>query len=99
MISAEIRLNSYENRYSSNAIGILPIKLVAPLTEWKDYFASNIWHVKVMPDSTNGLAKPSAIDTLQLRGLDTGRFVRKLGNASPTILKSIVVAVAAVIEY
>ena len=34
---------------SSDAVGRLPIKLVAPLTDWKEYFAPNIWHVRIDP--------------------------------------------------
>ena len=41
--------------------------------------AGNVWHVKLEPNITNGLTKPSVVDTLQLRGIDTQRFVRKLG--------------------
>ena len=63
---------------SSNAVGRLPIKLVAPITDWKDYFAPNLWHVQIAPDPTNGLRKISAVDTLQLRGMDLQRFIRKL---------------------
>lgn len=84
---------------NSNSIGVLPIRLVAPITEWKDYFLGNIWHVKLEPNSTNGLTKPSAIDTLQLRGIDTLRFIRKLGEVSPQMMKAIIVAIAAVIQY
>jgi mRNA interferase MazF len=84
---------------SSEAVGRLPIKLVAPLTEWKEYFAPNIWHVRVDPDAVNGLAKVSAVDTLQLRGMDQQRFIRKLGQISPATLEEIVVAIAAIIEY
>ena len=72
----------------------LPIKLVAPVTDWKDHYASNLWHVRINPDSTNGLSKTSAIDTLQLRGMDTQRFVRKLGRVSPTILEEILLAIS-----
>jgi mRNA interferase MazF len=84
---------------SSNAVGRLPIKLVAPITEWKEYFAPNIWHVRVDPDSSNGLTKPSAVDAMQLRGMDEQRFIRRLGQVSAMTLEMIVLAVAAVIEY
>ena len=84
---------------SSDAVGRLPIKLVAPVTDWKDHYAVNIWHVRIDPDSANGLAKTSAVDALQLRGMDQQRFLRKLGRVSPTTLEEIVLAVAAVIEY
>lgn len=98
-IGAEIRKIRPVVVVSSDAVGALPIKLVAPLTEWRDYFAGNIWHVEVTPDSMNGLAKTSAVDTLQLRGVDTQRFVQKLGRVSPAIMRLIVAAIAAVIEY
>ena len=84
---------------SSDAVGRLPIKLVAPVTDWKDHFARNIWHVYIEPDSTNGLSKPSAVDALQLRGLDYRRFVRKLGDVAPSALEEILLAVCVIIEY
>ena len=64
---------------NSDKIGILPIKLVAPITAWKDYLASNVWLVKIFPNSSNGLTKVSAADLLQLRGVDTRRFIKKIG--------------------
>lgn len=98
-IGAEIRKTRPVVVVSSDAIGTLPIKLVAPLTEWKDYLAQNIWHVKVMPDSMNRLDKTSAVDTLQLRGVDTQRFIQKVGSISSSVMRSIVAAIASVIEY
>jgi mRNA interferase MazF len=84
---------------SSDAVGRLPIKLVAPLTDWKEYFAPNIWHVRIDPDPSNGLIKVSAVDTLQLRGMDQQRFIRKLGLVSSMTMEEIVLAIAAIIEY
>ena len=40
---------------NSDSIGALPIRLVAPITEWKDYFSRNIWHVKLEPNATGVL--------------------------------------------
>jgi len=84
---------------SSDAVGRLPIELIAPLTDWKEYFAPNMWHVRIVPSATNGLTKESAVDTLQLRGMDRQRFVRKLGQVSPTTMEEIILAIAAIIEY
>ena len=69
---------------SPDEVGMLPIAIVCPITEWKDYFANNVWHVKLEPDDTNGLTKLSAVDTLQLRSLstDTRRFLWKRGRVS-----------------
>jgi len=98
-IGTEIRKTRPVVIVSSDAVGALPIRLVAPITEWKASLEQNIWHVKIEPDIRNGLAKTSAVDTLQLRGLDVQRFVRKIGDISPTIMQAIVYAIAAVIEY
>ena len=58
-----------------------------------------VWHVKLEPDFANRLTKPSAVDTLQLRGIDTVRFVRRVGEVPLSIMNLIVTAIAAVIEY
>ncbi len=97
-IGAEIKKIRPAIVLSSDTVGKLPIKLIAPLTDWKDYFAHNYWHVRIMPNSTNGLTKLSAIDVLQLRGVDIQRFIRKLGYISELEMAEIVTAVATVIE-
>jgi len=98
-VGVEIRKTRPVVVISSDSIGVLPIKLVAPLTEWKDYFAQNVWLVRVTPNNENGLTKTSAVDTLQLRGVDIQRFVQKVGSVSPGIIRAITSAIAVVIEY
>ena len=98
-LGTEIRKTQPAIVVSSGAVGRLPIKLVAPLTDWRPAFAANVWHVRVDPDAVNGLAKPSAVDTLQLRGLDTQRFVHRIGEVSPDKMEEIVLAIGAVVEY
>jgi mRNA interferase MazF len=84
---------------SSDAIGILPIKIIAPVTEWKDHFSRNLWHIRLDSDKTNGLSKTSAVDALQVRGVSTERFIRKLGRVPAPTMDEIAAAIAAVIEY
>jgi len=84
---------------SSDAIGVLPVRLVAPITGWKSKFEKNIWHVHLKPTKRNGLTKESAVDALQVRSADTSRFEKKLGRTSTTELEEIITAVAVVIEY
>jgi mRNA interferase MazF len=98
-VGAEIRKTRPVVVVSSNAVGALPIRLVAPLTEWKEHLAGKLWHVKLDPDRANGLAKTSAVDALQLRGVDVQRFVQKLGHVSRATMRPIVEAIAIVIEY
>jgi mRNA interferase MazF len=47
----------------------------------------------------NGLNKISAIDTLQLRGVDLQRFIRKLGSVAEVTMSEITVAIVTVIEF
>jgi mRNA interferase MazF len=98
-IGSEIRKTRPAVVISSDAVGRLPVKLVAPLTDWKSHYVATLWHVRVDPDRDNGLAKASAIDTLQIRGMDRQRFIQRLGKVSSITLEEIVLSVAAVIEY
>jgi mRNA interferase MazF len=83
---------------NSDAIGKLPLKLIAPFTDWENYFAKNPWHVKINPNNANNLSKTSAVDTLQLRGVDIQRFQKKLGILSPEEMKIIMVAILTIID-
>jgi mRNA interferase MazF len=98
-VGAEIRKRRPAVVVSSDAVGVLPVKLIAPITDWKPHYAANIWHVKVDPDASNGLMKVSAVDALQLRGMDTQRFVRRLGRISASLMQEITAAIAIVVEY
>jgi mRNA interferase MazF len=83
---------------SSDGVGRLPVKLVAPITEWKDAFEDCIWLVKIDPDRQNGLTKASAADLLQLRGMDTRRFITRLGHLPEPLMTQVAAAVAIVVE-
>lgn len=84
---------------SSDAVGKLPIKLVAPITGWQPHFAGDVWHVRIDPDAHNGLTKPSAVDVLQVRGVDVQRFTDPLGVVTADTLEEIVTSLALVVEY
>jgi mRNA interferase MazF len=84
---------------SSDAIGILPLRVVVPLTDWKERYRQASWMVEISPDDKNGLSKISAADTFQVRSVSTARFVRKLGQLSETDTDCIVRAIGLVIEH
>jgi len=83
---------------NSNAIGKLPLKLIAPITDWKNYYSQNPWHIQIVPNSSNNLSKISAIDTLQLRGVDLQRFQKKIGLISEEEMQKIALAIITVID-
>jgi len=73
-LGSEIRKTRPAVVISSDAVGRLPVKLVAPVTDWKTHYAANVWHVRIDPEPDNGLSKTSAVDALQIRGMDRQRF-------------------------
>ncbi|OGS19592.1 MAG: PemK family transcriptional regulator [Elusimicrobia bacterium RIFOXYA2_FULL_50_26] len=84
---------------SSDDVGILPIKLIAPITNWDDRFSKNIWHIKIDHTPANGLSKTSTIDVLQIRGMDVRRFQKKLGQVPASVLDEIAAALGIIVEY
>jgi len=84
---------------SSDAMGVLPVKLVVPLTGWQESFGGTAWHVRIEPDTLNHLDKVVSADTLQLRCVAVERFIKRRGRLSASQLEEVVTAVAAVIEY
>ena len=98
-VGAEIQKTRPAVIVSSDAMGILPIKPIAPVTGWDHRYAQNIWHIKITPDKTNNLEKASAVDVLQLRGVDTRRLIKKIGRLSAGTMDDIASAIAAVVEY
>ncbi len=66
-----------------DAIGVLALRVVVPVTAWQDRFSGCPWLVQLAPDAENGLDKLSVADTFQVRSLSCRRFVRSLGRLSP----------------
>ena len=48
-LGAEIRKTRPAVVVSSDAVGKLPVKLVAPMTEWKGAFGGSLWLIGVDP--------------------------------------------------
>ncbi len=99
IIGAEIRKARPVIIVSSDAIGILPLRVIIPLTDWKERYRAAAWMVEILPDPQNGLVKPSAADAFQVRSVSTTRFVRRMGNLSQHDLARIIAAIGLVIEY
>jgi mRNA interferase MazF len=96
-IGAEIRKTRPALILSVDAIGALPLRVVVPITGWKDKFAHAAWLVRLEPDVTNNLDKPSAIDTFQVRCVSETRFVDLLGTVSAADMGRVEAAVRIVL--
>jgi len=97
-VGAEIRKKRPVVIINDDAIGILPLRVVVPVTEWKEHFQGAIWMVKIEPDNKNNLKKISALDVFQIRSVSTARFLKKIGSVTFEILDEVKTAVKAVID-
>ncbi len=97
-IGSEIRKTRPAVVVSSDLVGILPVKVIVPFTGWKDRYAQAPWMVRIDPDEQNGLSKPSAADTLQIRSVSQKRLVQKLGALSSIQVATIVQAVMTILQ-
>jgi mRNA interferase MazF len=79
-IGAEIQKKRPAIIINDNALGKLPLKVVIPITDWKERYDIAPWMVKIEPDSTNGLSKTSAADCFQVRSLSQDRLIKKIGS-------------------
>lgn len=97
-IGSEIKKTRPAVIISSDLIGILPLKVIIPFTDWKDRYASAPWMVRIDPDNNNGLSKSSAADGLQVRSVSQVRLVKRLGVLTSLQVAQIVQAVVNVLQ-
>lgn len=68
-IGAEIRKIRPAVIVNDNAIGKLPLKVIVPLTDWKDHYEVAPWMIQVSSNKQNNLSKISSADCFQVRSL------------------------------
>jgi mRNA interferase MazF len=83
---------------SSDDVGNLPLKVIAPITDWKPHYVDVPWMIRVQPNSKNGLTKPSAVDAFQVRSVSRERFIRQTGVLDVASMHAIGIALAEVLE-
>lgn len=88
-VGAEIKKSRPAVIVNDNTIGRLPLKIIVPLTDWKDRYDIAPWMVRITPDPQNKLKKASSADCFQVRSLSEQRFVKKIGTVEANILEQI----------
>ena len=63
-------------------IGVLPLRVVVPLTHWQDNFTEGEWLIKISSTPEDGLDQTSAADTFQVRSVSEERTHRRIGTLS-----------------
>ena len=64
---------------SDNRLGKLPLKVIVPITGWKEHYSIAPWMIKIEPNQENGLSKISSMDCFQIRSVSQQRLVEKIG--------------------
>lgn len=95
---AEIRKQRPGVIVNDDELGILPLKVIVPITDWKDRYKAAIWMIKLEPDKTNNLKKTSSVDCFQVRSLSETRLIKKIGQVDKTTMKKISKALAKVLK-
>lgn len=96
-VGAEIKKSRPAIVVNDNALGKLPLKIIVPLTDWKERYVAAPWMVKITPDNHNNLKKESVADCFQIRSLSEERFVKKIGKINAKNLENIKEALSKVL--
>jgi len=83
---------------NNDLVGYLDLRVVVPLTGWKDHFSKAPWMVRIDPEPSNGLSKTSAADTFQVRSISIRRFAQQLGKLTDNQMQEISFSLAVVFQ-
>ncbi|MBK8920521.1 MAG: type II toxin-antitoxin system PemK/MazF family toxin [Saprospirales bacterium] len=97
-IGTEIQKSRPAVIINDDAMGILPLKIIVPITDWKLRYGAAPWMVKLEPDTTNNLSKTSAADCFQVRSVSQIRLLRKIGDTSAATMTEIGQSLKAVLR-
>jgi len=84
---------------NDDALGKLPLKIIVPLTDWKEHYSVAPWMVAIEPTGQNGLTKKSSIDCFQIRSVSETRLVKQIGSITFSEMLEIQERVLRVIGY
>jgi mRNA interferase MazF len=97
-IGAEIKKTRPAIIVNDDALGKLPVKIILPITDWKDKYNIAQWMINILPFSQNGLSKNSSADCFQIRSLSQSRFIKKIGKVSESIMDEIRTGISKVLS-
>lgn len=88
-IGSEIKKTRPAVIVNDDSLGKLPLKIIVPVTEWKDHFEVAPWMVRIVADVETKLSKVSCADCFQVRSVSEQRFVRKIGDVPASVMYEI----------
>ena len=81
-VGAEIKKTRPSLIINGDALGKLPLKIIVPITVWKEHYNVAPWMIKIEPKQENGLNKISSIDCFQIRSVSQDRLVERIGKVT-----------------
>ncbi len=97
-LGAEIKKTRPAIVINDDTLGRLPLKIIVPLTDWKDRYTVAPWMVKMKADKQNKLIKDSSADCFQIRSVAEERCVKKIGQVDSSTMNKIRKALAIVLN-
>ncbi|WP_143962733.1 type II toxin-antitoxin system PemK/MazF family toxin [Litoribacter populi] len=97
-IGAEIKKTRPCIIISNDDLGKLPLKIIVPITDWKERYSSAPWMVKIIPNQLNSLSKISTADCFQIRSVSQSRLIRKIGAINEDVLEDLKASISIVLQ-
>ena len=98
-VGAEMKKTRPAVIVNDDALGKLPLKIIVPLTDWKEHYSLAPWMIPIAPSIQNGLTKKSSIDCFQIRSVSEKRLLKKIGNITFTEVLLVQEGIVKVIGY
>ncbi|NJB85978.1 mRNA interferase MazF [Lewinella marina] len=96
-VGAEIAKKRPALIVSADGAGKLPLRIVAPITNWKQHYQLVPWMVRLPGDDRTGLDKDSSADCFQVRSISEKRMILKIGEVSEAQLAEAAAALETVL--
>jgi mRNA interferase MazF len=84
---------------NEDGLSPLALRIVVPLTDWKEWYTEPPWIVEFGPTPENGLNKRSGADCFQVRSVSTTRFEKKNGVAAPALIEEVAAGILLCVGY
>lgn len=83
---------------NDDRIGRFGIKIVVPITQWKEHYIDYPWIIKIIPDDINKLSKDSSIECFQIKSFAVDRFDKKIGEIDKLLLLQVHQTIAKILN-
>ena len=84
---------------NDDQLGKLPLRVIVPITDWKEHYSLAPWMIAINPSKQNRLIKKSSIDCFQIRSISKNRLIKRIGHTSVSEVLQVQRGIIKVIGY